>query len=55
MPVLQITTNASIDDTAGLAKQASALAAEMLGKPESYVMVQINSDARLIFAGSDDP
>ena len=55
MPVLQITTNATINDTADLAKQASALVAEMLGKPESYVMVQINDNAGLIFAGSDDP
>ena len=55
MPVLQITTNASIDDTASLAKQASALVADLLGKPESYVMVQINDNAGLIFAGSDDP
>ena len=55
MPVLQITTNATINDTAALAKQASALVAEMLGKPESYVMVQINGNAGLIFAGSGDP
>ena len=55
MPVLQITTNENIDDSDKLAKQASALVAEMLGKPESYVMVQINGNAGLIFAGSDDP
>ena len=55
MPVLQITTNATIDDTDALAKQASSLAAEILGKPESYVMVQINCDAILNFAGSNDP
>ena len=55
MPVLQITTNASIADAGALARQASSLAADMLGKPESYVMVSINGDADLIFAGSNDP
>ena len=55
MPVLQITTNASIDEVDALAKQASKLTAEILGKPESYVMVSINDNADLIFAGSSDP
>ena len=55
MPVLQITTNVTIDNADALAKQASKLAAEILGKPESYVMVSINGAAELIFAGSNDP
>ena len=55
MPVLQITTNAVIDDADALAKQASKLTAEILGKPESYVMVNINGNADLIFAGTNDP
>ena len=55
MPVLQITTNVTADDTAALAQQASSLTADMLGKPESYVMVSISSDAKLIFAGSHEP
>jgi hypothetical protein len=55
MPVLEITTNVSIDNTDALAKQASSLAAEMLGKPQSYVMVGINGAADLIFAGTNDP
>ena len=55
MPVLQITTNVSIADAGALAAKASSLAAGMLGKPESYVMVSVNGDADLIFAGSDAP
>ena len=55
MPVLQVTTNATIDDANALAKQASSLAAEMLGKPESYVMVSILGNADLIFAGTNEP
>ena len=55
MPVLQVTTNVSIDDTNAFAVQASSLTAEMLGKPESYVMVNIIGAADLIFAGTNDP
>jgi len=55
MPVLQVTTNVSIDDTNAFAVQASSLTAEILGKPESYVMVSINGNAELIFAGINDP
>ncbi len=55
MPVLQITTNVTIGNADELAIKASKLTAELLGKPESYVMVSIVGDAELIFAGTDDP
>jgi len=55
MPLLHITTNVSVDDTAALAVNASRLTADLLGKPESYVMVQIDAGAQLWFAGSDEP
>jgi len=55
MPLLELTTNTNIDDVASLAKQASKLTAEILGKPESYVMVKIMPAQNLIFAGSDKP
>lgn len=55
MPLLQITTNVRLDDTASLARAASRLTAGLLGKPESYVMVRINTDEELWFAGSDEP
>ncbi len=55
MPVLQVTTNVSIDDTNAFAVQASSLTAEILGKPESYVMVNIIGNSDLIFAGTNDP
>ena len=54
MPVLQITTNVTIGDADALSKQASSLVAEILGKPESYVMVNINGNADLIFAGTNE-
>jgi len=55
MPLLEITTNCPIDDVNEVAAQASKLAADMLGKPESYVMVKVMPAQTLIFAGSDAP
>ena len=55
MPVLQITTNVTIENVDDLAKQTSSLVADILGKPESYVMVSVNGAADLIFAGTSDP
>lgn len=55
MPLLEITTNTKIDNSQDFAEQASALTAEILGKPESYVMVKIHPEQTLIFAGSDEP
>ncbi|MCK5263505.1 MAG: hypothetical protein KAJ92_07445 [Gammaproteobacteria bacterium] len=54
MPLLQITTNISIENSSVFTKNASRIIADMLGKPESYVMVMVNADASLIFAGSED-
>ncbi len=55
MPLLEISTNTSIDNAADIAVRASALTAEMLGKPESYVMVKIQPQQILLFAGSNEP
>lgn len=54
MPLLQINTNISIEDSTAFAKDASRIVAGMLGKPESYVMVVVNSDTSLVFGGSDE-
>ena len=55
MPLLEISTNTKIDNTLNLAEQASKLTADILGKPESYVMVRIQPEQALIFAGSNAP
>ena len=54
MPLLQINTNVSVNDPDALASEASSLVANMLGKPESYVMVIVNPDQILSFAGSNE-
>jgi phenylpyruvate tautomerase PptA (4-oxalocrotonate tautomerase family) len=55
MPLLQINTNASCDDHNAALKAASKTIADMLGKPESYVMVVLNTGMHMRFAGSDEP
>ena len=54
MPLLTISSNTSIDDPQHLAQQASKLIADMLGKPESYIMVHVKPDQSLIFSGSNE-
>ncbi len=55
MPLLEISTNTPISNSHDIAKQASTLVAEMLAKPESYVMVKIMPEQTLLFAGTNEP
>ena len=55
MPFLKISTNTNIDNGQDLAKKASKLTADTLGKPESYVMVNIEDKQTLTFGGNDEP
>ena len=56
MPLLRITTNHSIEDEKlpELLKHASTTVAEMLGKPENYVMVDFVFNPNMMFGGSTD-
>ena len=57
MPYLKIQINQTPDaDTQqALLKKASATVAEQLGKPENYVMVELQPAQAMLFAGTDDP
>lgn len=55
MPLLNIHTNVSVADKTAFALRASAYTAKAIGKPESYVMVQLEDERTLVFAGSDQP
>jgi phenylpyruvate tautomerase PptA (4-oxalocrotonate tautomerase family) len=55
MPLLEITTNITIENVQDMAAKASVITAEMLGKPESYVMVKIQQEQTLLFAGNTEP
>ena len=57
MPYLKIQTNLPGSKKAERAVlcEASALVARELAKPEEYVMVALQPDTSMLFAGTDDP
>ncbi|MCU7853184.1 MAG: hypothetical protein KZQ80_13335 [Candidatus Thiodiazotropha sp. (ex Monitilora ramsayi)] len=57
MPLLKITTNREVDPARrpALLKAASQNIANMLGKPERYVMVVLETNADMTFGGDDAP
>jgi phenylpyruvate tautomerase len=57
MPTLRILTNIEVPaaDRGALLARASRTVAELLGKPESYVMVILEDGRDLIFGGSAAP
>src|SRR6476660_8798701 len=57
MPYLMIQTNLPLGKKAerAILKNASTLVAELLQKPESFVMIALQHDTPMLFAGSDDP
>ncbi len=57
MPLLRVTTNKPLGETEQqqAVKTLSASVAGLLGKPESYVMVILQVNSAMLFAGSDSP
>ena len=57
MPYLNIQTNLPLSRKAvrTVLKTASTLVARELGKPEAFVMLALQSDTPMLFAGTDDP
>ena len=57
MPYFSIQTSKPLDGAAvgELTEKASAFAAELLGKPESYVMTALEPGTAMTFAGSHAP
>jgi phenylpyruvate tautomerase PptA (4-oxalocrotonate tautomerase family) len=57
MPTLNIQTNAEIapERRKPILEAASAAVAEILGKPESYVMVVLQTNPDMLFAADDAP
>lgn len=57
MPMLKIKTNAILADDAGkaLVAEASRAVAALLGKPERYVMVSLETEATMAFGGDTSP
>jgi phenylpyruvate tautomerase PptA (4-oxalocrotonate tautomerase family) len=57
MPYLKIQTNLPLSEKAEetILKSASGLVAKELEKPESFVMVALQGDTPMLFAGTADP
>ncbi|MDQ6982387.1 MAG: phenylpyruvate tautomerase MIF-related protein [Mariprofundus sp.] len=55
MPSLIIHTNVSVADQAAFLRRCSSTITAALGKPESYVMVELSDQKPMLFAGSDVP
>ncbi len=57
MPLIRIQTNRiiSTEKRSALLKQASVKLAEILGKPERYVMLSLEINRDMLFAGKDAP
>ncbi|GLJ11952.1 hypothetical protein SUGI_0180890 [Cryptomeria japonica] len=57
MPSLSISTNVPLDgvNTSGILSQASKSVAQIIGKPEAYVMVQLKGSVAISFGGTEDP
>ena len=57
MPLLKIQTNIRLEQDAkpAVLKQLSETVASELSKPERYVMVTIETDVAMLFAGSNQP
>lgn len=57
MPYLKINTNIEIADPQKkhLLGELSRLTANLTGKPERYVMIELHDKQNMLFAGSSDP
>lgn len=57
MPTLRLLTNVEValESRPDLLARASRMVAELLGKPESYVLVILESGRDLLFGGTADP
>ncbi|XP_022144093.1 macrophage migration inhibitory factor homolog [Momordica charantia] len=57
MPCLNVSTNVNLDgmDTSSVLSEASSTVAEIIGKPEAYVMVVLKGSVPMSFGGSEQP
>ena len=57
MPYLMLQTNTVIsqEDISDKLKALSVAVSRALGKPENYVMIALESDTAMMFAGDDSP
>lgn len=52
MPVLKLQSNKRIDNQKNWMKDATAFLSETLSKPEKFIMVHVEENHNMMFAGS---
>jgi len=55
MPYLHVHTNVTVEQENSFLTCCSSTLAAALGKPESYVMVELSDHQSMLFAGTDAP
>ncbi len=55
MPYLHVRTNSIVHDHVHFLSLCSTTVAQVLGKPEDYVMVEVSDNRSMIFAGTEAP
>lgn len=55
MPLIKVETNVALDDPGKAAQHFSSVVADMLAKPESYVLTIIDHGKTMLFGGDDGP
>ncbi|KAK6932956.1 Macrophage migration inhibitory factor [Dillenia turbinata] len=57
MPCLNISTNVSLDgvDTSSILSEATSTVAQLIGKPEAYVMIVLKGSVPMSFGGTEQP
>ena len=55
MPYLKLQTSKNVFNKREVIQKLSGIVAEELGKPESYVMVALESEVKMCFGGDTDP
>ncbi|GMN40446.1 hypothetical protein TIFTF001_009673 [Ficus carica] len=57
MPCLNLSTNVNLEgvDTSSILSEATSVVANLIGKPEAYVMVVLKGSIPISFGGSEQP
>uniref|UniRef100_K3ZKB2 Macrophage migration inhibitory factor family protein n=1 Tax=Setaria italica TaxID=4555 RepID=K3ZKB2_SETIT len=57
MPCLNVSTNVNLEgvDTSAILAEASKVVADIIGKPEAYVMVVLKGSVPMAFGGTQEP
>ncbi|GMP86013.1 hypothetical protein CsSME_00038968 [Camellia sinensis var. sinensis] len=57
MPCLNLSTNVNVEgvDTSSILKEATSTVADLIGKPEAYVMIVLKGSVPIAFGGTEEP